>query len=256
MQENGLDIGLDIILGDREVQQDAARYGWNQDVLCAVVCDGMGGMEGGELASAIGIRTIFDQMTACRPETFDQAETFLRTAFIEADKKIYALEKEDGNKMYAGSTVVAAVIRGNRFFWGSAGDSCIYFMRDNTIRPLARMHNYNLKLSEMFARGEIDEEERRRQSARGEALISYLGIGSLSLIDSSPKAVTLLPDDVILLCSDGLYKALDMDQIKAIVEESGGCMSIAAKRLVDTAYRLKTRKQDNTTVIAIRYIGG
>ena len=60
------------------------------------------------------------------------------------------------------------------------------------------------------------------------------------------------PDDVIIMCSDGLYKSLDDEQIQAILEESGNNVKIMSDRLVDTAYRLATGKQDNTTVIAIR----
>ena len=59
----------------------------------------------------------------------------------------------------------------------------------------------------------------------------------------------------LVLCSDGLYKAMDNEQIAAVIEESGENMDLAAKRLCLEALRLSRKKQDNTTVIVVRYVG-
>lgn len=56
---------------------------------------------------------------------------------------------------------------------------------------------------------------------------------------------------MLILCSDGLYKSLDEQQVQAIVEESGENVQIASKRLCEEALRLAVSKQDNTTVIVI-----
>lgn len=255
MRKNGFDIGQYSILGDRKSQQDAAVFEWNGKSLLAVVCDGMGGMEGGEYASRIGVSALAEMMRCQPPEGIDTAAEWMRRAFMDADSKIAALTNRRGERMNSGSTAVAVVIKENRMQWGSVGDSSIYMMRGEQFELLTRMHNYNLRLDEMVRNGEIDEQERSRQSVRGEALISYLGIGGLPLIDTTKLPITLQEEDIILLCSDGLYKSLDIEQIRVIIEESGGNMDIAAERLCREAYRLAIRKQDNTTVIAIRYIG-
>ena len=82
-----------------------------------------------------------------------------------------------------------------------------------------------------------------------------MGIGGLPIIDTSQTPFQMEKDDVVVLCSDGLYKSLDDQQVQAIIEESGGNMQIAAQRLCDEALRLSVSKQDNTTVIAVRYCG-
>ena len=69
----------------------------------------------------------------------------------------------------------------------------------------------------------------------------------------SSQTILMNQGDIVILASDGLYKSLTAVQIQAIVEESGGNMSIAAERLCKEAQRLGECKQDNTTVIAVRY---
>ena len=72
-------------------------------------------------------------------------------------------------------------------------------------------------------------------------------------MDSGSQVILMNQGDIVILASDGLYKSLTAVQIQAIVEESGGNMSIAAERLCKEAQRLGECKQDNTTVIAVRY---
>ena len=73
------------------------------------------------------------------------------------------------------------------------------------------------------------------------------------MIDLSENLISWKEGDILILCSDGLYKALNNEQILAIIEESGGNMDIAAKRLCTEAHRLSKKKQDNTTVILLEY---
>lgn len=255
MKYQEMETGAYAVLGDRASQQDAYTYESNGQMLLAAVCDGMGGMEGGEYASRCGILTLtkcFEQMP---PESVETAGEWLRDAFAEADKQVASLANAEGECMEAGSTAVAVLISEGKMQWGCVGDSSIYMLRGEQLELLTRMHNYNLTLEQMFQNGEIDEQERCREAVRGEALISYLGIGNLPLMDTAKAPIILQKNDVILLCSDGLYKALDMEQIRVIIEESGKNMNLASKRLCEEARRLITRQQDNTTVVLLRYTG-
>ena len=248
-------IGSYTILGDRPSQQDAYMCENAGNVLVASVCDGMGGMQGGEKASKTAVLTFSERAQRIPPASIDDAADWLRATFTEADKRIFALTGENGERLYAGSTSVAVVLAGNKLQWGCVGDSRIYMLRRERIETVTRMHNYNLRLDQMVQSGELNEQERKAKSARGEALISYLGIGGLPLIDTTRNPITLQKEDIIVLCSDGLYKSLDPEQITAIITESGKNMEIAARRLCENAHRLAKKKQDNTTVVVIRYTG-
>ena len=237
------------IIGDRDSQQDSMRYEQKNGVLLASVCDGMGGMQGGELASRQAIETIFREAVYLPSER--GIPDWLRNTFIKADADVCRLTGPGGEYLNCGTTVVSAVLVENRIDWGSVGDSKIYFFNKGQLRSITRMHNYNLKLDEMVRNGTISQEERIRESHRGEALISFLGLGELPLIDVNTEPLVMESGDMLILCSDGLYKSLDEQQVQAIVEESGENVQIASKRLCEEALRLAVSKQDNTTVIAI-----
>lgn len=252
MSDSRVQVGSYTILGDRAYQQDLCAYEWNGSMLLAIVCDGMGGMEGGELASKLGVSTALKMLHETPPAGIGQAADWMRSAFVQADKAIAGLRKADGTPMNSGSTGIMVIVDGGIMQWGCVGDSRIYFKRGENIKTVTRMHNYNLTLDEMLHAGKITEQERVQMSARGEALISFLGIGGIPIIDTG-DLIDLQEGDIIVLASDGVYKSLDDQQVNAIVEESGENMKIASQRLCDEAYRLGVKKQDNTTAIAIRY---
>ncbi len=241
------------IQGDRTTQQDSMQCVWKEDLLLAVICDGMGGIAGGEQASARAVWCLEQEFLAV-PE-FQEASIlpWLVESFAKMDQAVCLLTDAEGSALGAGTTVVAAILEENRLYWGSVGDSLIYLLREGTLSPLNRRHNYDLRIAQLLEQGALTQEQADLEHAQGEALISYLGMGGLELIDTSPGAVSLQDGDVLVLCSDGLYRSLREEQIQAILEESGGNMEIAAKRLCRDASRLTRDKLDNTTVIAISY---
>ena len=238
------------IIGDRSYQQDSLQYIFHEDVFLAAVCDGMGGMSGGELASAAALQCIFDRFRENTPAE-EHYQQWLQETFEEADRRVCSITDYNGNQLGAGSTVVAVIVRENRLYWGSVGDSRIYYIDQQNIYPVNRDHNYHLQINEMLARNEITEEQALTERLQGEALISFLGMGGLSITDVPGIPVTMQAGSMVLLCSDGLYKSLNDQQIRAIMEESGGNMTLAAQRLCNDAYRLASTKQDNTSAIAI-----
>lgn len=252
MEQDRISVGSCSIIGDRTSQQDSMQYGWIGDTLLALVCDGMGGMQGGELASQTAIKSIFYEFNKVQPLQEQQFMNWLHGALDRADQAVSRLTDQAGNPLGGGTTCVAAMVKENRFYWGSVGDSIIYYLRGGRMNTVNRMHNYNLRIDEMLSRGEINDVQAREERRQGEALISFLGMGGLHLNDTALQGVEMCAGDVVVLASDGVYKSLDSQQVQAIIEESGENMEIAAKRICNEAYRLATAKQDNTTVIAIR----
>lgn len=241
------------ILGTREYQQDYASVVTEERCFMAVLCDGMGGLNGGEKASSLAAeKMIRDFVNRDRSESICH---FLTKEAVLLDREVASLKDGSGKPLGAGTTLVAAVVEGDQLYWISVGDSKIYAIRNRKIQSLAREHNYRLSLTDALRSGKIDREqfEKEEKSKRADALISFIGIGELSLIDMGRTAIRLKPEDIILLCSDGVCKSLNEDQIQFMITDNAFDLRIAAKRLVDTAMEYSGRSQDNTTAVVLAY---
>ena len=150
-------------------------------------------------------------------------------------------------------TVVAVVIENNKMYFLSVGDSKIYILRDNEILAVNREHNYRLSLDEKLKKGQITKEQYIAEEDQAEALISYLGMGNVSLMDINNEPFILQENDIVLLCSDGLYKRLPDKDIMQIIQLEEPDMNRAARRLTDVVMMRTRKNQDNTSLVLLQY---
>ena len=120
------------------------------------------------------------------------------------------------------------------------------------MQQVTRDHNYWLKLQEKVAAGEITPEEARANRNK-EALISYLGMGNVSLMDINTQPFEMQYGDMVMLCSDGITKTLPDAQIKEIILADAVQPERKAEALVEAATHANSHSQDNTSVILIQY---
>lgn len=238
-------------VGDREYQQDAMWYmGRKQDFLAAV-CDGMGGMEGGEIASARAI----EEMERCFVRELvpvQEVPAFLCRTAQKMNQAVCGLADSEGKALECGTTVASVYICGNRAYWLSLGDSKLYLIKkDHMICPF-KPHNYQTVLDGYLEKGSISMEEYEREAERGEALTGFLGMGRLQSCEIAEQPELLEPGDQILICSDGLYKALTEDQIRNIVEICRDDFDQTAQVLIQAAQQYGAAPLDNITVVCIR----
>ncbi len=251
-------VGVSSIIGRRSSQQDAV-YVSSEDVpdlyktkWCGVLCDGMGGMNGGEIASGICVRTVSESFASLKTKEEADVPGFYRDVISSADYEVSSLTDGDGNPLGAGTTFTSCIIQNGCLYFASVGDSHIYVIRDNDIKLVVREHNYHTELLEMVKNGEITLEE-AESDKRKEALTSFIGIGGVSLMDVSEIPVQLIPGDVVMLCSDGLYRVLSDQEILGVVREYDMNMNGAAKALTDFAMMKNNKFQDNTSVVLAKY---
>ncbi|MCD7814322.1 MAG: protein phosphatase 2C domain-containing protein [Lachnospiraceae bacterium] len=245
-------IGMSSVLGTRKTQQDVV-YSFSREPLhLAVVCDGMGGLEGGEIASRIAAETLAADFLELDEE--EDIYSFLRDEALRLDEQVWNLRGENGEFLDAGTTIVAVLIRGNELYWMSVGDSRIYQIRNGEITVLTREHNYRLTLDILLQQGRISKEEYDRSQDKAEALISYLGIGNLRLIDGNKAPILMEKGDKFLLCSDGLYRSMDKEQIMEQLLRAPDEAGRAAQILTTSVMQRCQRKQDNTSVVLVTYL--
>lgn len=253
MERVVLDTAMATHIGTRSYQQDAAYVVEplrEQGEAFAILCDGMGGMESGELASSDVVAFMANQYVA-KPST-QEISSYLEHASRRANEMI--LERYVRQGMRVGTTLISAYVRANQLYWLSIGDSRVYIIRDGEIARLTKDHNYAMELQMMVNQGKLSQEEADRHPKK-EALVSYIGIDYLEYIDISKRPLELLPNDTILLCSDGLTKSLSDEQILEILLAQGPSLQEEAHRLIAAALDANMGSQDNTTVVLMRYFG-
>lgn len=244
------------IIGDRMTQEDAVYISTEghasavqKSRILAAVCDGMGGMANGGQASATAIQMIKDAFEQIQEDREVNVPNFLISGIKMIDKTIHEFPKEEGRG--SGTTIVAVLVEEDHLYWASVGDSRIYILRGETLTQVTRDHNYMLRLQSLVDQGQITQEEADTNRQR-EALISFLGIGNVSLMDVNMDPFILQSGDIILLTSDGMTKVLSAGQIKDILSENSS-VEDKAKKLVETAVEQNMRSQDNTTVALLQY---
>ena len=250
-----IEISASSVIGTRRKQQDSYVYFRTDKGSLACVCDGMGGLSGGERSSALCTRMLAEdflrEAPLCAPSDFFGWES------DKLDEAVSSLRTEAGEPLGSGTTIVAVYLeeKDDRYnmSWLSVGDSRIYVLRNGHIDCIVREHNYRAVLNSLLRKGSITPEKYRIEQFKGEALTSYLGMGGLTLRDISHEPLPLIEGDFILLCSDGLYRAMSDDMIAAVIEDNSFDTERAANELVRTASELSDRGQDNTTAVLVSY---
>lgn len=244
-------------VGNRDYQQDAV-YVTPSKILAsnkktrvlAMVCDGMGGMADGGKASRTAIQMMVQGFLKVEKEPVFDIPMFFRQGILAADRAIAEFPKENGRG--SGTTMVACIAEDNKLYWASVGDSRIYIIRGRQIQQVTRDHNYWLRLQEKVAAGEITMEAAMADRKK-EALISYLGMGNVSLMDINMTPFEMQYGDIVMLCSDGITKTLPDSQIKDIIIADAVKPEQKAEALVEAATHANSHSQDNTSVVLIHY---
>ena len=246
-----LDCGMASLIGTRPSQQDWLYSIVRGSKAMAIVCDGMGGLQGGALASQSAVECFVKDYHKC--DRIPRPSAFMPVAANNMDQAVHNLKDKNNEPLHAGTTVVAVIIEENRLYWLGVGDSRVYLIRGNRMWALTRDHNYRMRLDEALSQGIITEEIYRREERKAEALISFIGKGGLTLMDYNVEPFYLQNGDRILLCSDGLYRTLDNNEIMDICYSGLSSAQETAERLTETAVLSSLERQDNTSAVIIQY---
>ena len=213
-----------------------------KNAVLAVVCDGMGGSLGGEIASRLAGESIEERM---RGEMSTDALLALTHALDSANRAVYSRAKEDESLRGMGTTVAAAVAYENMLAILSVGDSRIYLWHDGRLLLLTHDHSY---VQSLVDAGQISAEEARR-SAHKNLITRAVGISTR--VEGDTAYCFWEKGDKLLLCTDGLTGAMSEgelslllsadesaeDTVKALIKratENGSKDNVTALLLVNT----------------------
>lgn len=234
--------------GAREEQQDCFAVSdealMSTHGLLAVVADGMGGLSDGDKVSAAAVQAVLDEFTM-RPST-GEPEQVLWSLARKAVQAVNRLLGPEGLRK-SGSTLVMGLVRDGAFSFLSIGDSRICLYRHGILTQLNREHVYQNDLALRAVNGELSMSE-VFSDPQGSGLTSFLGMGKLNQADLPAAPFRLLPDDKLLLMSDGVYNALsDQELTQALQEEPE-----QAAQAIQAAIQAKNyANQDNYTAVIL-----
>ena len=194
---------------ERHLNEDRYAVIESPSGLAWLVCDGMGGESGGELAAQLAIDAIRRDLENLPERPADQA---LRGALLEANRVI-VLRRQNQAFAQMGTTVVAALFSSYEVVIGHAGDSRAYLIRDGAIQQLTTDHTFVQRLVES---GQIKPEE---ALSHPQAHVLTRAIGSEPGLEVSMQKFWLWPatepepPDCLMLCTDGLYSMVSESEI-------------------------------------------
>ncbi len=236
--------------GARDYQEDSFSVSpeemYNTKGLLAVLADGMGGLGGGDKVSQTAVTAIMNQF------------------YVQQSDGIYLLLELVGrandavNRMLglnnigkSGSTLAVGYVKEGKFYYLNIGDSRICLYRGGVLYQLNRDHNFRNELSLRAINGDGTLED-AWSHPKAAGLTSFLGMGQLKYIDIPAEPVSVLPKDMFILMSDGVYNAISS-------EELCECLQLDAAEAAEAIHRLVEEKawpgQDNYTAILLQCLG-
>lgn len=226
----------------RSSNQDALEFaGLDADTAFAVVCDGMGGVNGGNIASDIAVRVLSERIRQAYADgqTVRSPEYLFASTMEAANIAIYDAAQAEPEYSGMGTTVVAVILHGRTAYISHVGDSRVYLCRGGALTPLTRDHSV---VQEMIESGQLTEEQARSHPRR-HFITRALGVKEDEC--GEYDELTLQPGDRLLLCTDGLTNTVETAAIAAIV--AGQPPTEAIKSLISAA--LDGGGTDNITAV-------
>ena len=238
----------------RDHNEDA--IGLDPDIGLMVLADGMGGYNAGEIASGIAVETVTKMAAngASREARDDidphsglmRQSIVLRDAVYRANKIIYQTAQSQTHCEGMGTTIVACMFYDNKISIAHVGDSRAYRLRNGVFEQLTMDHSL---LQELVDRGFYSAEEAQRSTNRN-YVTRALGVEPTVEVEVHEHQV--LPDDIYLLCSDGLPDMVEDEDIHLTISTFNDSLDVVGQQLVELANEQGGR--DNVSVMLAQVI--
>jgi PPM family protein phosphatase len=220
----------------RHNNEDAYFVPGGKGATFAIVADGMGGHNAGEIASRIVVDTFRSSLKGIKPQ--DVNEEVLQGIFSKANERVLADSEKNPDRSGMGSTATAAIFAGCHVMIGHVGDSRAYLYHAGGLKQITQDHSYVQMLLNL---GYISEQQAAGHPQKN---VITRAVGTDTQLKADIFQVDLCKGDCLLLCSDGLNV---MVSDECIAEILGGGFKNAAERLVKAA--LEGGGADNITVV-------
>jgi len=226
----------------------------NADQGLFVVCDGMGGAAAGEVASRIAIETIVEQLATANTDTAAVPEdngylpqtSRLGSAIQHANESVYSFAQGDRERQGMGTTVVGIWLANDIASVAHVGDSRAYLWHEGTFEALTTDHS----VVEAQVRAGLITREESLKSEHQNVLLQALGMKEA--VDVELNEVPVQTGDFLMLCSDGLTRTVEEEQMARTIASSREPQAICEELI---AAANASGGPDNVTVIVVEIVG-
>ena len=223
----------------------------------AVLADGMGGYRAGEVASAMAVNAIMEEIRnglkvlkkhgeVDDESGFARESLLVKEAITRANETIHKAAISQPQCQGMGTTVVTAMFYDDRMTIAHVGDSRLYRLRENVLEQITVDHSL---LQELIDKGFYTPEE-AKHSLNKNLVTRAMGIEGTVVPDVQEEAA--VPGDIYLLCSDGLTDMVEDEQIRQTMEKHAGDLDRAADELVLVAN--ENGGKDNVSVVLVKVL--
>lgn len=229
----------------RAKNEDTYRCGKLSDgTSWALVCDGMGGVHGGQLASSIAADMVSEKIKRCYNPSMpvSSLENLLLSAITTANVIVYDRGDVDISLKGMGTTIVAAIVKDNEACIAHVGDSRAYFTDGGKIEQITRDHSL---VQEMFDNGKITFEEMETHPQKN-IITRAMGVSEEVEIDFDYVCVN--ENEALILCSDGLSGLVSDEKMLQIYNSNN--FEELAEKYIEEANNAGGR--DNITVVVMK----
>lgn len=228
----------------RKVNEDAI----NLDVENVyILADGMGGYEGGQIASTLAVESAGNFLERLEPA--ELSESNLKESILLANQAILDRKQDDDQFLSMGTTMIAASVIGDTLNWAHVGDSRLYVWHDNILKQITTDHSF---VMELVNEGKISREDMRFHPRKNE-ITRAVGIEKSLTVDTGH--FKLDNDSLVLLCSDGLTGMIDDNVIRSVIADNPRRTQDDLKKLdkdlTEKAYDAGAK--DNVSLILVQF---
>ena len=229
----------------REINQDSYYISDSLDeVQLYMLADGMGGCQGGEIASKLAIQSAKNYIENNFKEIEKDRESIIQlvgSSMEYANMIVYEKSKENKELEGMGTTLEVCLIYNSRAYIAHVGDSRIYRIRKDIIRQLTQDHSY---VQTLVKEGTITKEEAKHHPKKN---MLTKALGCNAFVEPDVMVRGFQKEDTLVICSDGLTNMVSKEEIFNLVTNN---FEIAPKELVDLANQ--NGGIDNITVITVK----
>jgi serine/threonine protein phosphatase PrpC len=235
--------------GGRESNQDRVSVAVAGDAALLIACDGMGGHADGERAAEIAQQTVVERFWQTTQPLIDPLG-FLHLALGAAHANVVNLSPRLPLEMRPRATCAVCVVQQTSAYWAHVGDSRVYHLRAGQLRERTRDHSH---VELLMREGVISAGQMQNHPMRNFVESCLGGEPILPEMALNPRR-SLLPDDLLLVCTDGFWANLDEKAIAGAFSTLGLSLQETLAALSAQAVLNAGGGSDNTSVAVLRFL--